>query len=639
MSNKFKLLQKSLLSLSLLYFYFISPSIKTFNINEIENVNVQNIKSITPINTSSSQMTYGRFLDYLEMGWVKQVDLYDNSRAIVQASSPELGNRPQSIEVEIPVATSQLIQKLKASNVDFDAHNSSKNIPTAIFNTILLPLLFLLGLFFFFQGTQSEPMNVGKSKARFDSEPFTGITFKDVAGLNEATAEVKEIVSFLREPDKYRRVGARIPKGILLVGPPGTGKTLLAKAIASEAFVPFFSIAGSEFVEMFIGIGASRIRDLFAKAADKAPCLIFIDEIDAVGRTRGSGVGGGNDEREQTLNQLLTEMDGFTANEGVIVIGATNRVDTLDNALLRPGRFDRQITIGLPNRDARTEILKVHTKNKPLSDEVSAERLANRTPGFSGADLANVLNEAAILSTRYKKTLITKKEVDEAIDRIIGGIPGTSMDNTKYKRLIAYHEVGHAIVGTMLFYHDKVEKVTIIPRAKAKGLTWFMQNDDQYFVSRANLLDRITTTLAGRITEQIVFGDTEITTGAGNDLQQATNIARQMVTRYGMSPIGPIALEGDNPMGGSSFKLPGLESRITKEIIKIINYCEERANKIILENRVIIDLIVDELLELESMDGDEFKKLLQNYSTFSIKYSELHYSEKTAQDAKLSAKI
>jgi cell division protease FtsH len=570
-------------------------------------------------------MTYGRFLEYLEMGWVKQVDLYDNSRnAIVQASSPELGNRPQSIRVEIPVGASQLIQKLKEYNIDFDAHPApKKSIFLTIASNLLLPLIFIGSLIFFFQNSDnfssnsgSSPMNLGKSPARFDQRPDTGITFDDIAGIDEAKAEFEEIVSFLKEPERYTLVGAKIPKGVLLVGPPGTGKTLLAKAIANEANVPFYSVAGSEFVEMFIGIGAARIRDLFKKASENTPCIVFIDEIDAVGRERGAGIGGGNDEREQTLNQLLTEMDGFKENKGVIVVGATNRVDILDAALLRPGRFDRQITVGLPDRLGRIGILKVHARNKPFDESVSLVQLANRTPGFSGADLANLLNESAILATRYKKTTITKNEVNEAADRIIGGIAGSTMEDTKNKKLIAYHEVGHAIVGSVLENHDEVEKITLIPRGGAKGLTWFTPEEDQTLVSRSQLLARIITTLAGRVTEQVVFGDPEVTTGASNDLQQVTNIARQMVTRYGMSNIGPIALEDDNNeqmfMGGESNE--AIADRIDSEVCKIINHCEQIATEIVLDNRVIIDLVVEKLLDAETIDGFEFRELVGQYT-------------------------
>ena len=593
----------------------------------------ENIRNTAQLNQNvvSSRMTYGRFLEYLEMGWVKQVDLYDNSRnAIIQASSPELGNRPQTIRVEIPVGASQLIQKLKEYNIDFDAHPAEqKNLFVSIASNILLPIIFITGLVYFFQNSENfgggngqSPMSLGKSTARFERRPDTGVGFDDIAGIDEAKAEFEEIVSFLKEPEKYTIVGAKIPKGILLVGPPGTGKTLLAKAIANEADVPFFSVAGSEFVEMFIGIGAARVRDLFKKASENAPCIIFIDEIDAVGRERGAGVGGGNDEREQTLNQLLTEMDGFKENKGVIVVGATNRADILDAALLRPGRFDRQVTVNLPDRLGRVGILKVHARNKPLSEDVSLVQLANRTPGFSGADLANLLNEAAILATRYKKTSITKKEVNEAADRIIGGIAGTPLEDTKNKRLIAYHEVGHAITGSVLKSHDEVEKITLVPRGAAKGLTWFTPNEEQSLLSRSALLARIIGTLGGRAAEQVVFGDPEVTTGASSDLQQVTNLARQMVTRFGMSNIGPMALEDENTgqvfLGGNTQQgaefAENIADRIDDEVCKIIDYCEQKAIEIISDNRVIIDLIVEQLLDVETMDGEEFRELLSTYT-------------------------
>ena len=595
----------------------------------IDNSNPNMPKQELTTNSSSSRMTYGRFLEYLELGWVKQVDLYDNSRnAMVLASSPELGNRPQSIRVEIPVGASQLIQKLKEYNIDFDAHPiPRKSLFITIASNLILPLIFIAGLIFFFQNSDNfsqnsgnSPMNLGKSPARFDQRPDTGITFDDIAGIDEAKAEFEEIVSFLKEPERYTLVGAKIPKGVLLVGPPGTGKTLLAKAIANEASVPFYSVAGSEFVEMFIGIGAARIRDLFKKASENTPCIVFIDEIDAVGRERGAGIGGGNDEREQTLNQLLTEMDGFKENKGVIVVGATNRVDILDAALLRPGRFDRQITVGLPDRLGRLGILKVHARNKPLNEDVSLVQLANRTPGFSGADLANLLNESAILATRYKKQTISKNEVNEAADRIIGGIAGSAMEDTKNKKLIAYHEVGHAIVGSLLENHDEVEKVTLIPRGGAKGLTWFAPEEDATLVSRSQLLARIIVTLGGRVAEQVVFGDQEITTGASNDLQQVTSVARQMVTRYGMSSIGPIALEDNNNeqmfLGGDN---EAITDRIDNEVCKIVNHCEKVATKIVLDNRVVIDLIVEKLLDSETITGDEFRELVQQYTIPPVK--------------------
>merc|ERR1712085_27708 len=610
----------------------IDLSVKTFG---VQNPEVIRNEAQANQNVVSSRMTYGRFLEYLEMGWVKQVDLYDNSRnAIVQASSPELGNRPQTIRVEIPVGASQLIQKLKEYNIDFDAHPAEqKNLFVTIASNLLLPLIFIAGLVYFFQNSESfgggsgqSPLSLGKSTARFERRPDTGINFSDIAGIDEAKAEFEEIVSFLKEPEKYTVVGAKIPKGILLVGPPGTGKTLLAKAIANESDVPFFSVAGSEFVEMFIGIGAARVRDLFQKAAENAPCIVFIDEIDAVGRERGSGMGGGNDEREQTLNQLLTEMDGFKENKGVIVVGATNRVDILDPALLRPGRFDRQVTVNLPDRLGRISILKVHSKNKPISDNVSLVQLANRTPGFSGADLANLLNEAAILATRYKKTTITKVEVNEAADRIIGGIAGTPLEDTKNKRLIAYHEVGHAITGSVLKSHDEVEKITITPRGAAKGLTWFTPEEDQSLLSRSELLARIITTLGGRAAEQVVFGDPDVTTGASSDLQRVTSLARQMVTTYGMSNIGPIALEGENNgqvflgnMTQGEEYADNIADRIDEQVCNIINYCEQKSIEIIADNRVIIDLVVERLLDVETMEGPEFRQLLSSYTVLPDK--------------------
>jgi len=611
-----------LCTIALVFFIFV-PNINLVNSEPLTNIISKISETDTPSNVSNLHMTYGRFLDYLEMGWVKQVDLYDNSRnAIVQASSPELGNRPQAIRVEIPVGASQLIQKLKEYNIDFDAHPiGQKSLLVIILSDLIVPGIFLAALVFFFQNSEnfssdsnSSPMNLLKSPARYDQRPETGVSFNDIAGIDEAKAEFEEIVSFLKEPDRYTLVGAKIPKGVLLIGPPGTGKTLLAKAIANEANVPFFSVAGSEFVEMFIGIGAARIRDLFKKASESTPCIVFIDEIDAVGRERGAGIGGGNDEREQTLNQLLTEMDGFKENKGVIVVGATNRSDILDSALLRPGRFDRQITVGLPDRLGRIGILKVHARNKPFDNDVSLVQLANRTPGFSGADLANLLNESAILATRYKKKTITKNEVNEAADRIIGGIAGTTMEDTKNKRLVAYHEVGHAILGSVLKNHDEVEKITLVPRGGAKGLTWFTPDEDQSLLSRSQLLARIMTALGGRVTEQVIFGDPEVTTGASNDLQQVTRIARQMVTRYGMSSIGPVALEDDN-----NEQIFLMANRIDAEVCKIINHCEKRATEIVLENRIIIDLIVERLLDAETIEGDEFRKLLKRYTILPIK--------------------
>ena len=580
-------------------------------------------------NIASSRMTYGRFLEYLDMGWVKRVDLYDDGHtAIVEAIGPELGNRIQRIRVELPATAPELITKLKKANVDIDAHPVSEgNSTIGLIGNLIFPILLIGGLAFLFRRSNNMPggpgqaMNFGKSKARFQMEATTGVTFDDVAGVDEAKEEFEEVVSFLKRPERFTAVGAKIPKGVLLVGPPGTGKTLLAKAIAGEAGVPFFSISGSEFVEMFVGVGASRVRDLFKKAKENSPCIVFIDEIDAVGRQRGTGIGGGNDEREQTLNQLLTEMDGFEGNTGIIIIAATNRVDVLDSALLRPGRFDRQVTVDVPDVRGRLEILNVHARNKKLSDEISLEVIARRTPGFSGADLANLLNEAAILTARRRKKSVTMSEVDASIDRVIAGMEGTVLVDSKTKRLIAYHEVGHAIVGTLLLEHDPVQKVTLIPRGQAKGLTWFTPSDDQSLISRSQILARIMGALGGRAAEEVVFGYPEVTTGAGNDLQQVTSMARQMVTRFGMSNIGPLALEGQGgdpflgrSMGASSEYSEDVASRIDMQVRSIIQHCHDETVQIIKDNREVIDKLVDVLIEKATIDGQEFAELVAEYT-------------------------
>nr|YP_009395033.1 Cell division protein FTSH [Polysiphonia stricta]ARW63595.1 Cell division protein FTSH [Polysiphonia stricta] len=580
-------------------------------------------------NLANSRMTYGRFLEYIDMGWVKKVDIYENGHtAIIEAIGPELGNRVQKIRVELPASAPELVTKLKKNNIDLDAHPTKNN--TALWNLIgnlFFPLLLITSLTLLFRrssngsGGPGQAMSFGKSKALFQIEAKTGIIFDDVAGIDEAKEEFEEIVTFLKKPEYFTAVGAKIPKGVLLVGPPGTGKTLLAKAIAGEANVPFFSISGSEFVEMFVGVGASRVRDLFKKAKENAPCIIFIDEIDAVGRQRGTGIGGGNDEREQTLNQLLTEMDGFEGNTGVIVVAATNRADILDSALLRPGRFDRQVNVDIPDFKGRLDILNVHASNKKIDPNVSLSIIARRTPGFTGADLANLLNEAAILTARERKDKITLKEIDQAIDRIIAGMEGTALIDSKSKRLIAYHEVGHAIVGTLLKDHENVQKVTLIPRGQARGLTWFTPSEDQSLISRSQIKARIMGALGGRATEEIVFGESEITTGASNDLQQVTSMARQMVTRFGMSTIGPLSLENEdsNPflgrgMGSSNDYSDEIAIKIDTQIKIIVDECHKKTRKIIKENRVIIDKLVDILIEKETIDGSEFRNIIQQYT-------------------------
>jgi cell division protease FtsH len=464
-------------------------------------------------------------------------------------------------------------------------------------------------------------MNFGKSKARFQMEAKTDIMFDDVAGIDEAKEELQEVVTFLKQPERFTAVGAKIPKGVLLVGAPGTGKTLLAKAIAGEAGVPFFSISGSEFVEMFVGVGASRVRDLFKKAKENAPCLIFIDEIDAVGRQRGAGIGGGNDEREQTLNQLLTEMDGFEGNTGIIIIAATNRPDVLDSALMRPGRFDRQVMVDAPDFKGRQEILNVHARNKKLSPTVSLEAIARRTPGFSGADLANLLNEAAILTARRRKEAITLLEIDDAVDRVVAGMEGTPLVDSKSKRLIAYHEVGHAIVGTLLKDHDPVQKVTLIPRGQAQGLTWFTPDEEQGLTTKAQLMARIAGAMGGRAAEEEVFGYDEVTTGAGGDLQQVTEMARQMVTRFGMSDLGPLSLESS---GGEVFLGGGLmnrseysetvAARIDVQVRSLAEQGHQIARQIVREQREVVDRLVDLLIEKETIDGEEFRGIVAEYA-------------------------
>lgn len=580
-------------------------------------------------NAANTRMTYGRFLDYLDAGRVTAVDLYDGGKtAIIEAVDPELDNRVQRWRVDLPGNAPDLVSRLRQSNINIDSHPPRNDgVLVGALGNLLFPLLLIGGLFFLFRRSSGGPggpgqaMNFGKSKARFMMEAKTGIMFDDVAGIDEAKEELQEVVTFLKKPERFTAVGARIPKGVLLVGPPGTGKTLLAKAIAGEAGVPFFSISGSEFVEMFVGVGASRVRDLFKKAKDNAPCIIFIDEIDAVGRQRGAGIGGGNDEREQTLNQLLTEMDGFEGNTGIIIIAATNRADVLDSALLRPGRFDRQVMVDPPDIKGRLEVLKVHARNKKLDPNISLEAIARRTPGFTGADLANLLNEAAILTARRRKEAMTMAEVDAAVDRVIAGMEGTPLVDSKSKRLIAYHEVGHAIVGTLIKAHDPVQKVTLIPRGQAQGLTWFTPSEEQMLISRAQILARITGALGGRAAEDVIFGDAEVTTGAGNDLQQVTSMARQMVTRFGMSDLGPLSLEssqgevflGRDWLSRSEYS-EEVSSRIDGQVRTIVEHCYDDARRIMQENRAVIDRLVDLLIEKETIDGDEFRQIVSEYA-------------------------
>jgi cell division protease FtsH len=587
-----------------------------------------------PRNTAVARMSYGRFLDYVEAGRVTAVDIYDGGRnAVIEVVDPDLDNRVQRLRVDLPGLAPELVNNLKEQGISFDIHPPRQTPPAlGILGNLLFPLLLIGSLIFLARrgsgmpGGPGQAMQFGKTKARFAMEAETGVMFNDVAGVEEAKQDLQEVVTFLKTPERFTSVGAKIPKGVLLVGPPGTGKTLLAKAIAGEAGVPFFSLSGSEFVEMFVGVGASRVRDLFKRAKENSPCLIFIDEIDAVGRQRGAGVGGGNDEREQTLNQLLTEMDGFEGNSGIIIIAATNRADVLDSALLRPGRFDRQVMVDVPDIKGRMEILKVHSRNKKLAEDVSLETIARRTPGFSGADLANLLNEAAILTARRRKEATSLAEIDDAVDRVIAGMEGKPLTDGRSKRLIAYHEVGHALVGTLVKAHDPVQKVTLIPRGQAQGLTWFSPDEEQMLVSKAQLRARIMGALGGRAAEDVVFGREEVTTGAGGDIQQVASIARQMVTRFGMSQIGQFSLEAGNQevflgrdLMTRSDASDRMASRIDDAVRQIVLSCYADTVKLVGEHREVMDRVVDVLIEKESLDGDEFRAIVAEFTAIPEK--------------------
>ncbi len=490
------------------------------------------------------------------------------------------------------------------------------------FLTSIIPFVIIFILFFFLlnqaQGGGSRVMNFGKSKAKLYNDEKKRVTFEDVAGADEEKQELVEVVEFLKDPRKFAAVGARIPKGVLLVGPPGTGKTLLARAVAGEAGVPFFSISGSDFVEMFVGVGASRVRDLFENAKKNAPCIIFIDEIDAVGRQRGAGLGGGHDEREQTLNQLLVEMDGFGANEGIIIVAATNRPDILDPALLRPGRFDRQITVDRPDVKGREAVLKVHARNKPLGDDLDLDIIARRTPGFTGADLENLLNEAALLTARKNKKQINMLEIDEAIDRVIAGPAKKSRVVTEdERRLVAFHEAGHTIIGYHLKNADMVHKVTIIPRGQAGGYTVMLPREDRYFATKNDLLDKIVGLLGGRVAEELVLGD--ISTGAHNDFQRATAIARSMITEYGMSRLGPMQFgrsQGQvflgRDFGHERNYSEQIAYEIDQEMQKIINEQYERCKELLTKYRDQLDLLANTLLRVETLDAEQIRQLIEN---------------------------
>ena len=594
--------------------------------------------------TKVSEISYSNFLERLNKGEFKKIEKADEFLIAIPKVQPEAKeqktvaptmNNPFGVpetakaptlkyKVLTPTFDPELMKKLDASDADVQitrASESSKTIGN-ILSYLLLPVLFLVFLAVMAKSIQaggSQAMSFGKSKAKMLLDSKVKTTFKDVAGIDEEKKELEEIVDFLKNGDKYIKLGARIPKGVLLVGPPGTGKTLMAKAVAGEAGVPFFSISGSDFVEMFVGVGASRVRDLFEQAKKHQPCIIFIDEIDAVGRQRGAGMGGGHDEREQTLNQLLVEMDGFDENTNIIVIAATNRPDILDNALLRPGRFDRQIYINAPDVRGREQILKVHAKNKQLEAEVDLKTLAKRTPGFTGADLQNLLNEAALLAARNNKDKISMGDIDNSIDRVIAGIEKKSKVMTdEDKELTSYHEVGHALLAKLLKDADELHKVSIIPRGYALGVTWTKPKDEQVHTNKAKLLAQITVSLGGRAAEEIVYGKDRVSTGASQDLINVTNIARKMVTAWGMSDkLGNMAYgkNQENVFMGRDFGhqrdySEQVAFEIDEEMKRIVDEKYEEAKNLLSSHRDMLEAIAKELLDKETIDAEEFQDIM-----------------------------
>ena len=568
-------------------------------------------------------INYSEFIREVRAGRVQRVELAGINITGMRSDNSQFRS------VMPLIGDDQLLNDLFENDVEVTANEPEQRSIWIDLLLSIFPILIIVGLFLFFMrqmqgggaGGKGGPMSFGKSKAKLLGEDQIKVTFADVAGVDEAKADVQELVEFLREPDKFQRLGGRIPRGILMVGQPGTGKTLLAKAIAGEAKVPFFSISGSDFVEMFVGVGASRVRDMFEQAKKQAPCIIFIDEIDAVGRHRGAGLGGGHDEREQTLNQLRVEMDGFEANDGVIVVAATNRPDVLDPALLRPGRFDRQVVVGLPDIRGREQILKVHMRKVPINDNVKASVIARGTPGFSGADLANLVNEAALFSARAGKRLVTMEEFEKAKDKIMMGAERKSMVMSDKERMnTAYHESGHAIVGRLVPDHDPVYKVSIIPRGRALGVTMFLPEEDRYSLSRQTILSQICSLYGGRIAEEITLGKEGVTTGASNDIQRATEMARNMVTKWGLSEeLGPLLYsedEGEVFLGRSAASQAKSFSSDTAiaidvEVRKIIDECYGRATKILEEHRDQLDLMKDALMEYETIDADMIDDIMK----------------------------
>tara|TARA_B100001250_G_scaffold406825_1_gene426528 strand:+ start:1311 stop:3119 length:1809 start_codon:yes stop_codon:yes gene_type:complete len=585
-------------------------------------------------NTSrdSRNIRYSDFIEAIQENQVSRVLISpDNGTAQI------IENDGRRSEVTL-APDNDLLQLLTEHDVDIAVQpNRQPNAWQQAAGSLLFPVILLGGLFLLFRRSQGSgggnpAMSFGKSKARLQMEPSTQVTFGDVAGIEGAKLELSEVVDFLKNPDRFTAVGAKIPKGVLLVGPPGTGKTLLAKAVAGEAAVPFFSISGSEFVEMFVGVGASRVRDLFEQAKKNAPCIVFIDEIDAVGRQRGAGLGGGNDEREQTLNQLLTEMDGFEGNSGIIIVAATNRPDVLDAALMRPGRFDRQVTVDRPDYSGRLQILNVHAREKTLAKDVDLDQVARRTPGFTGADLANLLNEAAILAARRELNEVSNDEIADAIERLMAGPEKKDRVMSKRrKELVAYHEAGHALVGALMPDYDPVQKISIIPRGQAGGLTFFTPSEERMesgLYSRSYLQNQMAVALGGRVAEEIVYGEDEVTTGASNDLKQVAQVARQMITKFGMSEkIGPVAL--GRSQGGMFLGRDIASERdfsedtaatIDAEVSDLVDVAYKRATQVLVDNRKVLDEIAEMLIQNETVNSEELQDLLVKREVKVAKY-------------------
>lgn len=578
------------------------------------------LKMTMPQETKPAEWTYSNFMEYVADGKIDKVTLQSVNDENYQIEGET--KKGEKFTLFAPASDQGLHNILKEKNVTVDYKPSEGPPWWAGLLSTLLPVLLIAGFLFFMlqqtQGSGNRVMQFGKNRARMLDPEKQKVTFKDVAGVDEAKEELGEVVEFLKEPKCYIDIGAKIPKGVLLYGPPGTGKTLLAKAVAGEAGVPFFSISGSDFVEMFVGVGASRVRDLFEQAKKNSPCIVFVDEIDAVGRHRGAGLGGGHDEREQTLNQLLVEMDGFDANEGIIILAATNRPDILDPALLRPGRFDRQVVVDSPDLDGRKEIIKVHARGKKLEDDIDLDVLARRTPGFTGADLANMVNEGALLAARRGKKKIGMKELEDAIERVIAGPEKKSrVMSDKEKRLVAYHEAGHAVVGSLLPNTDPVHKISIIPRGRAGGYTLMLPTEDRHYLTRSHLLDEITTLLGGRVSEDIVLKD--ISTGAQNDLERATTLVRKMITEYGMSEeLGPLTFGRPQEqifLGRDISRDRNYSEEVAfsidKEARRIVEQCYQKAKQILEDNIHKLHLVATTLMEQETIEADEFEALMQ----------------------------